>query len=359
MHKMAFLLLPAVFLTFVSGPALAQPRGGFGGPGGFGNFGADRSMLLMQKSIQEELKLDDKQLEQLKTRWDKQRKAMEKLRDMSPEEAEDAIAKQVKTNNAALTKLLKSDQSKRLMEISLQQRGTRALSDPEVTKVLGLNATQRKKIAAIQDESREEMGEVFAQMGGPGGAGFGRPGFGGPGGPGGPGGGRPGGPGFNRRGAGGPGGVGGAGGPGGGDPGSPSDNAAPPVGDAATPPAEGAAPAGNTEGRGRGPGGPRRPEETDEQREVREAAFKKIGEMRKGTDGKLLAVLTAKQQEKWQSMQGEPFKGEMMGPGFGGRPRGGRDGGERGDGERGDGEGGPPRGERERGKGRARGDDAK
>ena len=52
-------------------------------------------------------------------------------------------------------------------------------------------------------------------------------------------------------------------------------------------------------------------------------AFKKIDALRQGNDKKLLAVLKAPQQAKLQEMQGEPFKGELIGRGPGDRQPGG------------------------------------
>jgi Spy/CpxP family protein refolding chaperone len=55
----------------------------------------------------------------------------------------------------------------------------------------------------------------------------------------------------------------------------------------------------------------------------REALQKKGQELRAATDQKILAVLTDTQQAKLKEMKGEPFKGELLGPG---RARGGRPG---------------------------------
>jgi Spy/CpxP family protein refolding chaperone len=50
-----------------------------------------------------------------------------------------------------------------------------------------------------------------------------------------------------------------------------------------------------------------------------EDAAKKIAEIRKATNEKVLGVLTADQKKKLKEMQGEPFKGEIQRPQFGGR----------------------------------------
>ena len=58
---------------------------------------------------------------------------------------------------------------------------------------------------------------------------------------------------------------------------------------------------------------------TDEQRKEMEKGMEKMNDLRTGTDEKLLAVLTDKQQTKWKEMQGEPFKMEWGGRGGRGR----------------------------------------
>ncbi|MBX7166357.1 MAG: hypothetical protein K1X74_08395 [Pirellulales bacterium] len=59
----------------------------------------------------------------------------------------------------------------------------------------------------------------------------------------------------------------------------------------------------------------------------REGMRAKAEELRKQTGERLLAVLTEPQQESWKSLVGEPFKGEMRRPGFGGGQGFGRPGG--------------------------------
>lgn len=50
-----------------------------------------------------------------------------------------------------------------------------------------------------------------------------------------------------------------------------------------------------------------------------EDAAKKIQEIRKATNEKVMGILTAEQKAKLKEMQGEPFKGEIQRQGFGGR----------------------------------------
>ena len=105
----------------------APPFGGsppaFGGPGGFGPGGGDKLMLLAQPAVQDELKVTDKQRKPIEQRLKKQRETLETVREMEPGDAQRKLAKQAKTNDGALSKLLTVEQYKRLTQISLQQRG--------------------------------------------------------------------------------------------------------------------------------------------------------------------------------------------------------------------------------------------
>jgi Spy/CpxP family protein refolding chaperone len=56
----------------------------------------------------------------------------------------------------------------------------------------------------------------------------------------------------------------------------------------------------------------------------REEARKKMAEIRKSTEEKLQSILTAEQKGKWKELTGEPFKGEITPPRFGGGERPGR-----------------------------------
>jgi Spy/CpxP family protein refolding chaperone len=55
----------------------------------------------------------------------------------------------------------------------------------------------------------------------------------------------------------------------------------------------------------------------------RDEARKKMEEIRKATEEKLTGVLTDEQKTKWKELQGEPFKGEIRRPQFGGGGGGG------------------------------------
>jgi hypothetical protein len=67
--------------------------------------------------------------------------------------------------NAAVVKaageFLKPEQIARLHQISYQQQGIQAFSDPEVAKKLNLTDAQKAVIKSIQDDSRQEMQSIM------------------------------------------------------------------------------------------------------------------------------------------------------------------------------------------------------
>ncbi len=217
MMRLGKLGLVLAVVAMASGPALAQQRQ----PGGrgFGGFGGSPLFLLAQKSVQDELKLSEDQVKKVKDLSDKQRGSFQGLRDLSPEERQKKMQEARKANDKAVADILKAEQLKRLKQISLQQRGARAFSDPETAKALHLTDGQTEKVKTILEASR---------------------------------------------------------------------------------------PAGGQRGQ--------RGQRTEEERQKLDAA-------RKATNEKLMNVLTSEQKAKWKELTGEPFKGEIRRPEFGGRNR--------------------------------------
>jgi Spy/CpxP family protein refolding chaperone len=121
-------------------------------PGG-GGFGGGVMFLLGQKSVQEELKLSDEQIQKVKELSVKQREA---LQDVPQEERRAKMQEINKANNEAVAKILKPEQLKRAKQISLQQMGASALRNEEVAKALKISEDQKDKIREIQTKAREE-----------------------------------------------------------------------------------------------------------------------------------------------------------------------------------------------------------
>ena len=140
--------------------ANAQGPGGRGMGGGLG--------LLSNKSVQKELKLTDDQIEKAKTAATEQReKMMEKfqeLRDLEPAEQQvkrTALMKEMATDSKKVTDaLLKPEQAKRFVQISLQTQGVGAFMDEATQAKLKMTDEQKNKLKDIGEESGKQMMEL-------------------------------------------------------------------------------------------------------------------------------------------------------------------------------------------------------
>jgi len=151
----------------LSGPVMAQGRGGFGGMGG------GPANLLGNPSVQKELKLDSAQTEKATTLATETREKMMGLRSqLEGLEGQEAITKRQELakpiNEEAMKSaaaFLKPEQVKRLQQIEIQQRGANALSDPAIAKKLGVTDEQASKVKTILADSQTEMRELFQSAG--------------------------------------------------------------------------------------------------------------------------------------------------------------------------------------------------
>ena len=139
------LSLGAVGFLGVSCFSLAQPPGG----GGFGGMmqpgrGIDPSQLLLNKSIQEELKLSD-------------------------DSAKEILLKYTEESSALLSRILaekgNKEQAKRLEQIRTQLMGLRAFTDDRISIMLKLTADQKKEIKELAEDVRKESDELRQGIG--------------------------------------------------------------------------------------------------------------------------------------------------------------------------------------------------
>jgi len=151
-------------VALLAGPALAQGGRGFGMMGG-GGIG----MLIGNESVQQELKLDDKQLEKAKELAQKNREKMtaarEELQNLDQDERRtklQALGKEMNESTLkAVGEFLKPEQITRLHQINNQVRGAMAFGDPEVATKLALTDTQKSEIKTIIDDSNAAIREIF------------------------------------------------------------------------------------------------------------------------------------------------------------------------------------------------------
>jgi Spy/CpxP family protein refolding chaperone len=157
--------LSVVFVGLVVSLVVAQPR-----PGGGRGFGGRN--LLVNESVQKELKLSDEQIAQIKKITDevgekykddltKLRKggdgkeAFKKMAEIGKKMSEDTH-KQLES-----AKILKPDQAKRFHQIEIQAKGSQAFNESDVATALKLTDDQKEKVKTIQEDARKEMGEGF------------------------------------------------------------------------------------------------------------------------------------------------------------------------------------------------------
>ncbi len=158
-RKLVLWMLVLALIVLAAPAAWAQRQGR--GLGGFGNQGGGIVGLLAQKSVQEELKLSEDQVKQATQLVEKQRESLGGLRELSREERQKKIEEQTGANKTAVAGILKEDQLKRLNQISLQQRGGRALVDPQVAEALSLTSEQKDRVKSIQESVQGEMRALF------------------------------------------------------------------------------------------------------------------------------------------------------------------------------------------------------
>jgi Spy/CpxP family protein refolding chaperone len=152
----------AVCVMCAGSIALAQGQGQGRGRG-FGGFQMSAGQLVANEAVAADLKLTDEQKEKVKAL---PRVDFASFRDLSREEAAKKMEESREASKKAVDEILNADQKKRLAEISLQARGTRALSDAEIAKALALTEEQTKKIKELDEAPRErpQQGADFAKI---------------------------------------------------------------------------------------------------------------------------------------------------------------------------------------------------
>ena len=158
-----------------------RQRGGGGGFGGGGRGGGAPGALQLigREEVRKELKISEEQQGIIRELSQSARPDFRALfggnfRDLSREDREKKLAELRKTSEKKSKEaeadlyglILDEAQSKRLKQIVLQQKGNRALTEPEVAKALGLSAAQVAKIKMTMEASQKKQQELFAGLGG-------------------------------------------------------------------------------------------------------------------------------------------------------------------------------------------------
>ena len=161
-----------------------RQRGGGGGFGGFGGGGRGGGapgalQLIGREEVRKELKISEEQQGIIRELSQSARPDFRALfggnfRDLSREDREKKLAELRKTSEKKSKEaeadlyglILDEAQAKRLKQIVLQQKGNRALTEPEVAKALGLSAAQVVKIKMTMESSQKKQQALFAGLGG-------------------------------------------------------------------------------------------------------------------------------------------------------------------------------------------------
>lgn len=164
MRPLGTVLALSVLILLVPPGAAQRPQLPPGGLGGFGRPG----MLLMNQSVQEELKMSKEQVDivseairRIETRyWDDFKKLQALKADEMREKFPELMKSVAEETNKVASEHLRPDQRKRLRQIELQQRGYEAFDEPEVQKALRLTEEQKAKMKVIQDDTRKDVEDI-------------------------------------------------------------------------------------------------------------------------------------------------------------------------------------------------------
>ncbi len=153
----------------LSASAQAQGPGGRGGMmGGMGG-GAN---LLTNKSVQQELKLSEEQVEKVTKAataiGEKMNEKRQGMQDLAQDERQAKMAEINKETTAEVKKtteaIFSPAQAKRFEQIRLQAMSYNAFNDPDIAKKLNITADQKAKFGDLRQEMMSEMGELRQAM---------------------------------------------------------------------------------------------------------------------------------------------------------------------------------------------------
>lgn len=186
--KINKLLTFSAVVALLITPLMAEAQRGQGGQGGGqqgqgrqggmrmmggGMMGQSNMQLVQRADVQADLKLTADQKSAItKLQEDQQaamRARMEEMRNgggggFDPTTMQAEFQKLRDEQDAAVNKVLNTEQQARLKQIAFQMRGNRALLDKDVQKDLGLDKDQVRKIEDLQDAQNKANQEVFARV---------------------------------------------------------------------------------------------------------------------------------------------------------------------------------------------------
>jgi hypothetical protein len=141
--------------ALLAGPAPAKHHGRSGAP------------LLLNKSVQQELKMDQGQIDQvtaaLKKVRDEYKDDIAKIRDRNvPRDQRTALAGKVaRASRKAVKGILRPEQAKRFSQIRLQTAGVHAFASHKAQKALKLTDAQKAEFKTIVASTRKAQAAIF------------------------------------------------------------------------------------------------------------------------------------------------------------------------------------------------------
>ncbi len=117
--------------------------------------------LLIEKTVQDDLQLDQTQLENIRAFEANQRELFRQLGPVTSPEQSYKRREVMQAGEEAAAAILRPEQQKRIAQIVLQVRGLSALNEPSVARQLGLTLDQREELGELRtlrgQESRQEV----------------------------------------------------------------------------------------------------------------------------------------------------------------------------------------------------------
>jgi hypothetical protein len=131
--------------------------------------------LLGMDQVQDQLKLDDKQKEQIKklnqTYTEESQQELQTLREMAPQEqqkklpeAQRRAMKRVDTLRQSLEGVLTDPQRKELRQLSFQMAVPQALNNPQLLDRLQITDKQKQQLQAVRDKTQQKLWGLEQEM---------------------------------------------------------------------------------------------------------------------------------------------------------------------------------------------------
>jgi hypothetical protein len=118
-------------------------------------------ILLREKSVQEELKIDAELAKKIMEFTNAEYEEFQKAQKLSEEEREKKLKQLEEANQKFLADNLSAGQRKRLGQIAMQVTGLQQLTKPEIAKLLDLTEEQQKKFKEMRVEARKELERIM------------------------------------------------------------------------------------------------------------------------------------------------------------------------------------------------------